>query len=321
VIACFLCALGFAVAPVGIAPGATLAGETRFEARVDGVEAARVELVIDGWLRDTEREAPFEFEWDTSRELDGPHRVELWAVARDGRVSTTTLDVQVSNRFALRFAQARTRVRGTVRVAASATGSPQWVEVHVDGNLRATEQEPPYAIEWDTTEERDGEHTLTLWAVAPNGRVATTSRHVVVHNGRAQATAAATAATVARLKRETWQWQSLTRTPRTSQQGDLAFWRAQAEAARKRASRPPHWRQFLCIHRYEGAWNASTGNGYYGGLQMNMDFQRAYGPELLARKGTANNWTPLEQIWVAERAVPGRGFNPWPQTARMCGLL
>ena len=27
-----------------------------------------------------------------------------------------------------------------------------------------------------------------------------------------------------------------------------------------------------------------TGNGFYGGLQMNMDFQRAYGPELLARE-------------------------------------
>ena len=54
---------------------------------------------------------------------------------------------------------------------------------------------------------------------------------------------------------------------------------------------------------------------------MNMDFMRGYGPELLAEKGTANNWTPLEQIWVAERAVPGRGFKPWPQTARMCGLL
>ena len=321
VIACFLCAAAFAVTPVGISSGATLSGEVAFEAQVPGVQIERIELVIDGRLRDTESQAPFRFEWDTPRELDGPHRVELWAVARDGRVSTTAVDVRVTNRFDLRFAAVARQVKGTVRLAAKAVGTPQWVEVHVDGKLRATEQEAPYSVEWDTTEERDGEHRLTLWAVAPNGRVATETRTVVVRNGRAVVTTAAPAATIARLKRETWEWQLLTRTPRTSARGDVAFWRDQAAAARKRASRPPHWRQFLCIHRYEGAWNAKTGNGYFGGLQMNMDFQRAYGPELLARKGTANNWTPLEQIWVAERAVPGRGFNPWPQTARMCGLL
>ena len=63
-------------------------------------------------------------------------------------------------------------------------------------------------------------------------------------------------------------------------------------------------------------------DSYYGGLQMNMEFQRTYGAELLARKGTADRWTPLEQIWVAERAYrSGLGFQPWPNTARMCGLL
>jgi hypothetical protein len=28
------------------------------------------------------------------------------------------------------------------------------------------------------------------------------------------------------------------------------------------------WGAFMCIHRYEGAWDAATGNGYYGGLQF-----------------------------------------------------
>ena len=69
-------------------------------------------------------------------------------------------------------------------------------------------------------------------------------------------------------------------------------------------------------------WDTDTGNGYYGGLQMDIHFQRAYGPELLRRKGTANNWTAVEQMWVAERAHrSGRGFYPWPNTARYCGLI
>ncbi len=44
-------------------------------------------------------------------------------------------------------------------------------------------------------------------------------------------------------------------------------------------------------------------------------------PRLYARKGTADNWTAEEQMLAAEKALPGRGFTPWPNTARMCGLL
>jgi len=79
---------------------------------------------------------------------------------------------------------------------------------------------------------------------------------------------------------------------------------------------------FMCIHRYEGAWTANTGNGYYGGLQMDLDFQRLYGAEFLARFGTANTWPVWAQLEVAGRAyTSGRGFYPWPNTARACGLL
>lgn len=86
--------------------------------------------------------------------------------------------------------------------------------------------------------------------------------------------------------------------------------------------RPPRYSAWLCIHSHEGAWNSNTGNGYYGGLQMDYDFMSAYGGHLLRTKGTADKWTPLEQMQVAERAYrSGRGFYPWPNTARMCGLI
>ena len=77
----------------------------------------------------------------------------------------------------------------------------------------------------------------------------------------------------------------------------------------------------MCIHRYEGSW-VDPDAPYYGGLQMDMSFQRAYGWNLLQTKGTADNWSPLEQMWVAERAhASGRGFYPWPNTARYCNLF
>jgi hypothetical protein len=77
---------------------------------------------------------------------------------------------------------------------------------------------------------------------------------------------------------------------------------------------------FRCIHRHEGAWTSNTGNGYYGGLQMDMSFQRTYGPAFLAMWGKAHRWPAYVQISVAMRAYATRGFGPWPNTRRMCGV-
>jgi hypothetical protein len=86
----------------------------------------------------------------------------------------------------------------------------------------------------------------------------------------------------------------------------------------------PAWLEqgLLCIHRYEGAWTSNTGNGYYGGLQMDLAFQRLYGGEFLTRFGTADAWPSWAQLEAAGRAyASGRGFSPWPNTARACGLV
>lgn len=91
--------------------------------------------------------------------------------------------------------------------------------------------------------------------------------------------------------------------------------------ASARASSPSSLiRAFHCIHRYEGAWTANTGNGYQGGLQMTPTFQRVYGAEYVRLFGGAHNWPPMIQIAVAIRAYAHEGFRPWPNTARRCGL-
>jgi hypothetical protein len=100
----------------------------------------------------------------------------------------------------------------------------------------------------------------------------------------------------------------------------LRYWRRQARSIRRLAARPPHRRGWLCIHRYEAGWHDS-GDPYWGGLQMDRGFMLAYAPRPLLRRGWANRWTPLEQMWVAEHAHRERGFTPWPNTARFCGLL
>ena len=138
---------------------------------------------------------------------------------------------------------------------------------------------------------------------------------------------------IARYRRETWRWQALmgvrrTRATRVVQMRSPHYrrwvrnlWRKRAVKHRRRAHNPPHAAAWRCIHRHEGRWDDPTGP-YYGGLQMDLSFQRRYGGDLLREKGTADNWTPMEQMWVAERALrSGRGFYPWPNTARYCGLI
>jgi hypothetical protein len=129
-----------------------------------------------------------------------------------------------------------------------------------------------------------------------------------------------------RLRAVTWRWQVVMGHRRSrlvaplSTPRALRFWRREARLVRRRAARPPHRRGWICIHRYEGSWRDS-GDPYWGGLQMDRGFMSNYAPRLLLRRGWANRWSALEQMWVAEHAHRGRGYTPWANTARYCGLL
>jgi hypothetical protein len=142
-------------------------------------------------------------------------------------------------------------------------------------------------------------------------------------------------------RESTWRWQDTALRPRTSAAYDekrtkgLAYlrwiarlWVQRAADARRFAENPPHKTQWLCIHRGEAAWDnpgvdwRGNPSRYHGGLSMDWEFQHSYAPRRLLRRGQAENWTPLEQMWVAEKAFrSGRGFWPWPNTAAACGLL
>lgn len=130
-------------------------------------------------------------------------------------------------------------------------------------------------------------------------------------------------------RKVSWHWQRLMGRPLTIKlpaprpplEERVPLWKAHSTRLQRLAQKPPHKRAWLCIHRFEARWTDS-GAPYYGGLQMDYGFMSTYGRALLRRKGTAEHWTPLEQMWVAERAYrSGRGFYPWPNTARSCGLL
>jgi hypothetical protein len=87
---------------------------------------------------------------------------------------------------------------------------------------------------------------------------------------------------------------------------------------RRGASIPPAWwlSQALCIHHYEGAWNANTGNGYYGGMQFLLSTWASVGG-----MGRPDLQSPKEQLyraWLVYRR-DGNSWREW-STARLCGL-
>lgn len=110
--------------------------------------------------------------------------------------------------------------------------------------------------------------------------------------------------------------------------------RTKAEGWKRLHPRPPipHKAGWLCIHSHEGSWTDS-GDPYWGGLQMDRGFMETYGPDFIRRykhidgQGFANVWPDWVQMVAAERAFSGygghggRGYGPWPNTARYCGLL
>src|SRR4029453_7842803 len=122
---------------------------------------------------------------------------------------------------------------------------------------------------------------------------------------------------VRRLRRTVWHWQAVMGKRRTTAKSSLRtvsalrYWRGQPRSVARVASHPPHKTGWLCIHRYEGRWSDSD-DPYWGGLQMDRGFLQSYAPGVLLRRGWANRWTALEQMWVAERAHrSGRGYWPW----------
>jgi hypothetical protein len=194
---------GFQVAHQGVANGQTVSGQVYWAATTSGATVSRVEFLIDGALRWTERSSPYEFNsgsttrWDTTRETNGSHTLMVRAVATDGRTATATITVNVSNggSSSSGFAVTSTGLRdgqtvsGRVTWGATVSGATvSRVEFLIDGTVRWTERSSPFSFKtdgtsgWDTTDYSDGQHTLTVRAVAADGRTATSTIRVTVNN-------------------------------------------------------------------------------------------------------------------------------------------
>jgi N-acetyl-anhydromuramyl-L-alanine amidase AmpD len=167
------------VSSSGLENGQTVAGYVRWLANVGSADVTRVDFLVDGRVRWTEKEKPFEFGgndsgWDTTRETNGVHVLTLRVVAKKGATAGQSLRVVVENSpFEIASADISNgqTLKGKLRWEAVPSGAPaDHVDFLLDGKVVHTENEAPFVYgdtsPIDTSTLPNGPHTLSLRAVA-----------------------------------------------------------------------------------------------------------------------------------------------------------
>ena len=195
-------ATGTSVFTMSPADGATIAGQVRWEAGVTGPLPTKIDFLVDGQYKWTEKNPPYVYHgntdtWDSRKFPDGPHSLTVKAYAVDGTTSVSTVLVTVRNGGST-GGGALTLMTTSPTNGATVTGSVRWevtpsstvskIEFSVDGAMRWTERGAPYVFNgntglWDTTKETNGTHILSARAFTSDGRTATATTTVVVANG------------------------------------------------------------------------------------------------------------------------------------------
>jgi hypothetical protein len=185
--------------------GMTLSGSVAWTATPSNATATtRVEFLIDGTLKSTERYSPYHYGGDgnrlnTTTLANGSHTLKVQAYRSDGKVATTSATVSVANTASSPPAPASTfTTTSSITNGATLSGRVTWtaspngatvsqVDFLIDGTVKWTEKLNPYYFNGDgstldTTTLANGGHTLVVNAYSTDGRKATASRTVTVSN-------------------------------------------------------------------------------------------------------------------------------------------
>lgn len=78
-----------------LADGQTVSGVQHWLVETSG-SVARVDFLVDGLVRATATAAPYAYDWDTSGETPGQHKLTVQVVGRDGGIAEQSLTVTVA---------------------------------------------------------------------------------------------------------------------------------------------------------------------------------------------------------------------------------
>ena len=148
------------------------------------------ELWVDSLFLSTDYIAPYSFSWDTTRDSNGNHAVQIKAHDAAGNIGVSALTtVNVANAadptaptVFISSPTSGSTVSGTITVSAAASDNVgvSGVQFKLDGaNIGAEDAFAPYSIAWDTSTAGSGSHNLTAVARDSAGN-STTSDPITV---------------------------------------------------------------------------------------------------------------------------------------------
>ncbi|HLF06128.1 MAG TPA: Ig-like domain-containing protein, partial [Thermoplasmata archaeon] len=170
--------------------GARLEGDVTVRVQASTTIGLRdIVLKIDGSVVASGPSSPLVWVWDTRSSPNGSHVLSSTATDLAGKASSTSINVRVDNDLATPTLSVLSpapgaKLNGTVAVVADANddrGAPE-VTFRLDGVVTQVNSTLPYVWLWNTSNARNGNHSLNVTAEDTAGHVAAREFGVVVDN-------------------------------------------------------------------------------------------------------------------------------------------
>jgi hypothetical protein len=177
-------------------PAGRIAGSVNITASAsDNTGVSKVEIYVDGALKQTFASAPYTYGWNTAQATSGSHTLSAKAYDAAGNVASSapvsvTVDTTVPT-ISLTAPVSKATVQKTITVSASASDNVgvAGVQFKLDGvNIGSEKTAAPYSLSWDTTGTSDGSHSLTALARDASGNTATSAAVTVTVSNSTLAT-------------------------------------------------------------------------------------------------------------------------------------
>lgn len=172
-----------------LADDETLSGIVPWRIALTGGKVERVDFLVDGRLVWSDSRRPFRFAggrgWNTTQVANGQHTLTVRVIGKDARAVKRIAVAVHNDAFGVTTAGLHPwqKVVGTLRVRANVHGAhTTGIGLYVDGHVVSRDRKAPFSLRWNSRTVHDGEHRITVAAIAIDGRVSKRTLPVVVDN-------------------------------------------------------------------------------------------------------------------------------------------
>lgn len=181
-----------AVSITSPADGSTVSGTVSVTADAsDDKGISKVEFYIDGALKSTDTDSPYNYSWDTLQYSTGTHTAKATAYDTANQTTSAQHSLTVNNvsndnspTIGINSPADGATVSGTVSVTVDVNDDKgiASVDFYIDGNYKVSDSSAPYSYSWNTELDSNGVHTIGVLAVDTVSQAASLEYSVTVYN-------------------------------------------------------------------------------------------------------------------------------------------